>query len=298
MKTTHRVAGVLFAALICITGCRTSGNFSTADGFVSPLKPAEITYEELAKQYNAAIEPVSALWSRADIDIEWAEVDKEGGRRVRSESGKGKFIMRRGEAHNDTAMTVEKLGKIYLWAGSNQAGYYLFDRVDGDNKTLYVGRHAHTGPRRPFPLPIHPRMVPALLGLEPLPSSPLPGDGTTIDLYRGQYLLSMPKLGMRMLIDPATSRPSRVDLTDRNGFSMLTAKLSGRLAVDGAAIDDGEQAIICEKVEVYVSGFESRFTLDFQSATASTRRIKDQMFDLEALTKALKPDRVIDLDKP
>jgi replication initiation and membrane attachment protein DnaB len=48
---------------------------------------------------------------------------------------------------------------------------------------------------------------------------------------------------------------------------------------------------------VYVAGYESRFTLDFQSATTSARRVKDQMFDLDALKKALKPDRVIDLDQ-
>ena len=283
--------------LLLLSGCHKPGNFTTADGFVSPLTPADITYEQLAARYNAAIEPMASLWSRADIDIEWAEIDGDGNRRVRRETGNGKFIMRRGEGPIDTAMTVEKLGKIYLWAGSNQAGYYLFDRVDGDNKTLYTGKHLAIGGSRAFPLPIHPSMVPTLLGLEPLPKTLPEGETLTmIDQYGDRYLLSMPELGMRMLIDPSTFRPSRVDLTDRKGFSVLTAKLTGQIEVEAPKVLDSPP-LICDKAEVYVSGYESRFTLDFQSATTSTRRIKDQMFDLDALKNALKPDHVIDLDE-
>lgn len=298
MSCFNRLAGALLAiAMIASIGCKRLDTFTTADGFVSPLAPAEITYAELAKQYNAAIAPVDTLWSRADIEIEWVEINNDGDRKYRSESGDGKFILRRAEGSDETAMTVEKLGKIYLWAGSSQTHYYLFDRVDGDNNTLYVGEHAHIGGRRPFPLPIHPSAVPLLLGLGPLPvAGLLPDETVTIDLYGDQYLLSMPSLGMRMLIDPATYRPTRVDLTDRAGYSLLTAKLEGYLPIDTDEKLD-RQPLLCRKAEVYVAGYESRFTLAFQSATTSTRRVKDQMFDLDALKKALKPDRVVDLDQ-
>lgn len=291
--------------LMLLTGCHKPNTFTTNDGFVSPLKPADITYAELAGRYNAAIEPLSTLWSRADIDIAWAEVNEDGGRNVRSESGNGKFIMRRGEVLNDVALTVEKLGKIYLWAGSNQTNYYLFDRVDGDNKTLYLGKHAHQQfldgePRlepKPFPLPINPSTMPRLIGLEPLPGGLFPGPETTIDLYRGQYLLNEPERNLRMLIDPETFRPTRVDLLNRKGFSVLTAKLSGSLEVE-ADRSLPSPPLICEKAEIFVSGYESRFTLDFQSATTSSRKVRDPTFDLGALKKALKPDRVIDLNAP
>lgn len=297
---------VLLVVLISfwVVGCRTPDSFTTTDGFASPLKPADITYAELAERYNAAIEPLSMLWSRADIDIAWAEVNEDGERRVRSESGNGKFIMRRSEVAIETAMTVEKLGKIYLWAGSNQTDYYLFDRVDGDHKKLYVGTHPHLkfhdgSPEiesKPYPLPIHPSAVPMLLGLKPLlVDGMFPDEGVTIDLYRDQYLLNHAELGVRMLIDPQTYRPTRVDLLNAKGFSVLTAKLSGTLEVEADRALPSPP-LICDKAEVFVSGYESRFTLDFQSATTSSRKVRDQMFDLDALKKALKPDHVIDLD--
>ncbi|MEM9344987.1 MAG: hypothetical protein AAGB26_00075 [Planctomycetota bacterium] len=290
-----------------LIGCHKPDTFTTGDGFVSPLTEADITYAELAQQYNAAIEPLTQLWSRTDIEIEWIEVDEDGKRTSRSESGNGKFIMRSHfygptrSSPTETAMTVEKLGKIYLWAGSNRDHYYLFDRVDSDNKTLYIGGYAEAvlqDQPKPFPLPIHPNTVPVLLGLEPLVKSQVPWEvEPTIDGYRDQYLLSMPDRGLRMLIDPKTFRPTRVDLTDSNGFSVLTAKLSGRLEVE-ADQALASPPLICDKAELYVAGYESRFTLDFQSATTSGRKIKDQMFDLDALKKALKPDRLVDLDQP
>lgn len=280
-----------------LSGCHRPDAFTTADGFVSPLKPADITYQELAKRYNAAIEPVTTLYSRADIVIEWVEIDEQGNRKYRSESGNGKFIMRRtGSDPIDTAMTVEKLGKIYLWAGSNRDSYYLFDRVDGDRKTLYVGEYLKflEGQPKAYPLPIHPRSVPRLIGLEPLSQSLFFERDPTVDLYAGQYLLNLPDENLRMLIDPQTFRPTRVDLLDDEGYSLLTAKLSGQIPIE-VGKDVKVQPLLCDQAEVYVAGYESRFTLDFESATTSTQRIKDQMFILEALKDALKPDRVIDL---
>jgi hypothetical protein len=289
--------------LLFLSGCQKPTTLTTSDDFVSPLKPAEITYTELASRYNAAIEPFDSLWSRADVEIEWIELESDGDRRFRSESGNGKFIMRRAEIPADvheTAMTVEKLGKIYLWAGSNRDGYYLFDRVDSDNKTLYTGTYLGLaeGRAKAFPLPIQPGMVPALLGLTPLQETSTLGREPTIDRYGDQYMLDDPARGVRMLIDPDTFRPSRVDLVNREGYSILTAKLSGRLVVDGETLADGTPLLLCEKAEIYVAGYETRFTLDFGSATTSTRRVRDQMFDIDALSKVLKPDQVIDLDQP
>ncbi|MCG8402414.1 MAG: hypothetical protein MJA84_12620, partial [Firmicutes bacterium] len=106
MRPIDRLAGVLFLVLtVMVAGCHRPDTLTTNDGFISPLKPADITCQDLATRYNAAIEPVNALRSRADIEIEWIEIDEDGDRNYRSESGDGKFIMRRGERHLDTMMT-------------------------------------------------------------------------------------------------------------------------------------------------------------------------------------------------
>ena len=298
MLNRARILGLLLLCAVVFVGCKRPDRLDpNANGYQSPITAADITYAELVERYNPTVEAFGTLWARTDVDMEWVDIDKDGDRKYRSESGDGKFIMR---GARETALTVEKLGKIYLWAGSNAEQYWLFDRVDSDNKTAYVGafeKLAQPG-RRPYPLPVRPEMVPYLMGLMPLPPAEALGEQVPpIDLYDGQYLVDLRALGMRMLIDSETFRPTRVDLTNAAGFSMLTSKLSGSFRVEVDGVPKDERPTICEKAEVYVSGYESRLTVSLDFATTSTRKVRDPMFDFEMLKKALKPDQVVDLDQ-
>ncbi|MGB0767346.1 MAG: hypothetical protein ACPGYV_06515 [Phycisphaeraceae bacterium] len=279
-------------SLVVMTGCQRSQTFNTRPAFISPITPADIAYPELAERYNAAIAPIDTLWARTDVDIDWVEIDEQGERNVRSQSGDGKLIFRR---PGDVAMTVEKLGKTYLWAGADERRYWLFDQIDSDNKTAYVGDFDKLGgpARLAFPLPVRPDMVPELLGLVPLTIAP-EAEQPPVELYNGQYLVELP--GKRLLIDPETFRPSRIDLTDRAGFSLLTAKLVGRFPVEVDGFRAVDRPRICESAAVFVAGYESRLTLSIDFATTSKRKIRDLMFDFDRLTAALKPDRVEPLD--
>ena len=119
-------------------------------------------------------------------------------------------------------------------------------------------------------------MVPILLGLEQLPAGLSPESGATIDSYRDQYLLSMPELGMRMLIDPETFRPSRVDLTNPKGFSMLTAKLTGQVPVEGRLVflDSAE---FTKGVPQYVSNLD-QLHADFGEPDKAAGKFKIEAF--------------------
>jgi len=297
-RTHSRSLGLILLCVVVLVGCKRPDRLDpNANGYQSPITSADITYAELVQRYNQTVESFGTLWTRTDVDIEWVDIDEDGDRKYRSESGDGKFIMR---GPQETALTVEKLGKIYLWAGSNAEHYWLFDRVDGDNKTAYIGafeKIAQPG-RRPYPLPVRPEMVPYLIGVVPLPEAEALGDDPPpVDLYEGKFLVDLRSLGMRMLIDPETFRPHRVDLTNRAGFSMLTSKLSGSFPVEVDSVPKAQRPTICKKAEVYVSGYESRLTVSMDYATTSSRKVRDPMFDFEMLKKALKPDRVELLDR-
>ncbi len=284
---------VLIVFCLTLTACHRPDSFTTGDGSISPITAADIRYSELARRYNQSVEPFGTLWSRTAIDIEWYEIEQGGDRNYRSESGEGKFILRR---PTDTALTVEKLGKTYLWAGSDRERYWLFDLVDSDNKVAYVGAFAKLGEssRRSFPLPVRPDVVPMLLGLMPLPTPEALGIEPPVDLYNNQYLVELP--GMRLLIDRTTYRPTRVDLTDTQGFSMLTSKLEGAFVVEVEGQSERDWPTMCQKAAVYVAGYESRLTVSIESATTDPARVRDAMFQFEALHKALKPQTVEQLD--
>lgn len=286
---------LLLVFIAVLVGCKGPGSFDTSDGSNTPIKPADIPYATLAERYNKTVEAVPALWARTDVEVEWYELDSDGDRRFRSESGGGKFMLRR---PSDTALLVEKLGKIYLWAGSDSERYWLFDRVPGSGDTAYLGEFSKLGRpgTRRFPLPVRPDLVPLLLGLLPMPSEAFFDEPPPIDLYQGQYLVDLSPLSIRMLIDPQTFRPTRVDLTDRAGYSVLTAKLKGAFPVEVEGKDEADWPTICEAAEIYVSGVQTRLTVGVDYATTDTARLRDAAFSFESISKSLKPETVVPLD--
>lgn len=295
-RTLHRVA-LAYAwcsvLLLFLAGCQGSGGYDTGDGFTSPISPADIAYADLAKRYNENLSQIQTLWARTDVVIEWREQGQEAD--ARREKGEGKLMMRPG---GDVALLVEKVGKTLLWAGSNKAGHYwLFDLVDSDNKVLYFGDQAtrQSPDRQAYPLPVEPGWVPMLMGLQPLPQDQ---DGATVDQIDGQYLVELRGQGLRLLVDQQTFKPSRVDVLDRDGFSVLTSKLQGAFPVELPGVRKTRWPSMCERAEIYVAGYASRMTVAMDSATTNPRRVRDTMFDLEKLTAALKPGKKIDLAGP
>lgn len=295
---------ILLAVLMLIVGCRSGDLDPNDNGYQSPITSAPISYPELVAQYNPTVEDFDTLWARTDVVIEWREVAEaaEGGDAaqpgaVRREQGEGKFMYRR---PGDTALLVEKLGQIYLWAGSNRERYWLLDISDSDAKRAYVGDFAKLGQPggRRYPLPVRPDAVPYLLGLLPLPyDAEVEAEWPEVQLFDGQYLVEPPGMGTRMLIDPETFRPTRVDLLDAEGYSVLTAKLQGSFPVDLPGIRKTRWPSICERAEVYVSGYESKLTVAMDFVTNDPRKVSDMQFDFDALVDALGVEQVVPLDQ-
>ena len=102
----------------------------------------------------------------------------------------------------------------------------------------------------------------------------------------------------RLLIDPQTFRPTRVDLLDEDGFSVLYAKLDRAFPVAVPGVRKSRWPTICGRAEIFVVGYDSRMTVAMDYVTNDPRRVRDQMFDFDALSKALKPTVTEQLDQP
>src|SRR5690606_7570193 len=85
------------------------------------------TYSELIDRYNARLEGLGRVWASTDVEMRWR--DAKG--KERFEKGDGKFLYVRTDADaatpDNVAVTVEKLGKTLLWAGSDADRFWLFD---------------------------------------------------------------------------------------------------------------------------------------------------------------------------
>ena len=126
-----------------------------------------VSYAEAARRYNQHVLGLKRLWARSVVEVSWIEDDGDR----RSEQGEGHFVF---VPPRRVALSVGKLGKIILWAGSNAERYWLIDN-QGDG-VAYVGKHPTVevigptgGVEMRGPLPFKPDDVPYLLGLRPLP---------------------------------------------------------------------------------------------------------------------------------
>lgn len=243
-------------------------------------------YNELVDRYNVNLRGIDRLWASTDVELAWR--DEEGDRHF--EKGDGKFLF---VSPRNVAMTVEKLGKTYVWAGSDEERFWLFER---QKDYAYVGRHEHVGKAcaEPLPLPVHPSTVPHLLGL--LPLERVEGAEPRVQVIEGYPVIEPPGLALRIMLDPATARPVRIDLLDGLGRAVIVSRLRGHRPVRVEGVADDELPGVPESADLVVIGQEARVTLKLDRPTVDPSRIQARAFDFESLVKALKPKRLVELD--
>lgn len=283
----RRIAGLIPAlclGAVALPGCKQTPivpdtlNPPAIDTAVAP------DYADLVGRYNANAKALEKVWARTKVELRWR--DEKG--RARRESGDGQLLF---ERPLNTAMTVEVLGDVKMWAGSDEQGFWLFDLL-GD-RTAYYGAYgkplAH-----PLPWPVQPEAVPYLLGLMEIDPRKRPAP-PEVELLNGYCIIEPPELNLRLQLHPVTGRPTRIDFIDESGQSVLRCLLTDEIQVE---IDGGGSGVLPGKAEVYPVGEESRMTLDIRRASTDAKRVQGKFFRFDTLSRSLKPDEVIDLNQP
>lgn len=253
--------------------------------------PTEVpSYRELAERYNANLAKLDQLWTSSVVAIRW--VDEDGKKQF--EQGEGHFIF---VPPKRVALTVGKLGDVLLWAGADEQRYWLFDL--GQSGKAYVGRHENAGKAcsQPLPLPVLPSNVPYLLGLLPLDLEQA-SVAPPVEMLDGQYLIEPPGLRLRMLLDPATALPTRVDIVGDSGNSVVIAQLSNFDTMEAEGLPPGQAAKIARRAVVTAVGEDASLSLTLSGATDGKRfeKINPKAFDFDVLLKAHRPGEVVVLD--
>ncbi|MEM1446740.1 MAG: hypothetical protein AAGF84_11835 [Planctomycetota bacterium] len=303
--------------MLALVGCETPQlNRDDMLPDATDVAPATMpTYRQIVSRYNDRLIGVEIVSARTDVEVVWR--DQRG--KVRRESGDGRLIVRR---PLDTAVTVKAFGQTIMWAGSNERQYWFFTDLHQGGEVVH-GRFGGAGITS-LPMPVSPELIPVLLGLTPLPED-VPGADEPVEALRGYALVEPPGLRLRMLLDVETAAPVRVDLLDAAGVSAVVCRLDGRQDIERPSRDDlileggvlvepnldpdgavgklmpaaempDTPLVLPETVTMYPVYEESRLTLELKRVQLEDTSVKARLFDLDTLIKALKPDRVIDLD--
>lgn len=281
----------LGAAVLLLAGCQPAP--IVADDLLPA--PVQITkglpaYADLVAQYNRKVAGLERLSARSSVKFHWR--DEKG--KEKKEHGDGFLLFVR---PHRLALKIEKFGVGTLfWLGSDSERYWLFDLVE--DSTVWVGRRGHAikpseqGP----PLPVHPGTVPYLLGL--LPLEPPEGPGPAVEALWGYYLIEPPGLNLRLLLEPGTGRPVRVDLTDADGHSVLICRLSDYKPVQIENVPRDQWPQVAGQAELVAVGTEASMTLKLSSPSDGSRgkKIRDEHFDFDVLCQVHGPKQIIHLD--
>ena len=114
-----------------------------------------------------------------------------------------------------------------------------------------------------------------------------------VEPVRGGYLIEPPGTGTRLLLDPVTALPVRIDLLDTRGRSVVTALLSSPQSVEMSSATPSKPTMQ-SRVRITMANRPGSMTLFLSNLSdgRSDPKINPRVFDFERLVKVHKPDDV------
>jgi hypothetical protein len=303
-------AGRWSSAAVACAGCVwIGGSLGGCAAKEGGERAAEVTrgpapdYAATAAKFNERVSRLGRVWGRATVQIRFTD---EGGAR-RWEQGEGHITL---ERPTRVALSVGKLGETLFWLGCDAQRYWWMD-LSGKSRVASVGRH--DGPARRagagdgdggvvggLAATISPRDLFVLAGIEPLP---VDGGGRTMWSADGRSLGVMTAWGggggaggtRTMWLNPTTLEPERVELAV-GGRVVLSSKLREYEPVEQIG-DSRIRPQVPGRVFITHAGSGAELRLYLSGLENDPKRFAAAAFEFEALTKFLRVESVVDLDR-
>jgi len=267
----------------------------------TPFAPAWTLAASAQAQRLARLDKV---YASGPVELLWVDED---GRHF--ETCRGELFVR---LPSETALFLKKVGEPVLWLGSDARRRWLFDLrskevvlwlVDLDRPAVQGGALA--------PFPIRRVALVDLLGLVSLP--PAEELDAVFDGAAGTLVGEFDGDGgaIRVTVDPASNLPVRVEALDEEGRAFLRGDLGSYDTVERPGLGPADYPRFPQRVVISVldpidggpglgeqsdaspsqPNSRSEVRLYLTPALQGESRVTDQRFDLEVLSRSLKPAR-------
>ncbi|MEM6750245.1 MAG: hypothetical protein AAF612_07225 [Planctomycetota bacterium] len=286
------IAGALLVSLVA--GCPTTPPPTPTDELAVPTAPPP-SYAELVAVYNRRASNLSSFTAYATVKLDWVERDDDGELQDRHEFGDARLIFR---APLEVALTVEKVGKLLLWAGSDGERFWVIDAASDDERVAHLGAVRVARTADTDPLRMSAASAPDLLGMRPLP--PLVAEPPVIEAVAGGYRFVRPDDAVRITVSPEDWSPVRVEVLDDAGWPVVRSELSGNVTAKLNQVDPARWPSLPKTATVRPirpDGEPDSSRMELVIARIDARKaVRDDWFDFDALVNALRVDEVVDLD--
>lgn len=284
--------GLIALSLLASVGCKKKG-MQVASPALAENVP---TPQQIIASHNERVAKLGTTYSDGVIELRWSD---ERGKHF--EQGDLELWQ---TSDNRTALQVSKLGERLLWMGSSGEQWWLFDLMNKDDRVLLLGTHEDLGERFGA-LGVKPLGLLDLLGLSPIEGATDADQPALVSNDIRAFTLEVKGRGgrLRIAFDQATLLPKRIELLDATGAVAAVSTLSRYASVDvpGMAI------MALPKMPLTIDIHREQSVGDTMAGDAkialneTVGEIKEkaalQIFDLERLTAAMRPDRVERLEQ-
>lgn len=264
---------------------------------VAPLDVAANapTRGAIVAAHNERVGKLRTTNSDGVIELRWS--DEQGNH---SEQGDIELWQTTGDR---TALDISKIGERLLWMGSSGEQWWLFDLMRKDDRVLYVGSRDALGERFGA-LGVKPLALLDLLGLSPIEPSEADAQAVGVDAESKAWTLQTQGRGgrLRIAFDQATLLPKRIELLDDLGAVVATSTLSRYESVEvpGLAVMARPKMPLTIDIRRELAadgdmtgGVAGNAKIALNATVGEIKeKAASQIFDLERLTAAMRPDRI------
>lgn len=303
-RTPARVVCPVLVAALWVAGCDTvpkpalgrpdppagagGGGGGGATKHARPTKPCP-AFADAAAAYNARLARLDRVQSPVSLIV--TSYDDEGQRVEDQLEGNLMVIPPR-----KVSLRIDKVAQTLAYLGCNDEQFWSIDVKDP--ATARVGRQSDTADPafapRDLGLPVHPIDLLELLGI-----TPLPADGRTAWSEDGRLLVSVHGRWStrRLLLDPTTSEPLRIDMLDRTGATVVSCELSMYADVK---LRDTIRDLPRMATRFVMTDAKTRGSIRLNVVAPENPgdRMRTAPFDLKKLLDANGVKTVVDLDAP
>jgi len=277
-----RGAGIvlMLATLVALVGCRTTKpDGATAEGTTSvvPEAPAP-TWEEIADAQRLRLERLLPFRAGGAVELRW----RDGGSR-RFETCRGDLMLR---TITESALDLRKVGERFLLVGSDDTRQWIFDVRRGEEAAWIRSRGtpwADDGP--PITAEVD---LAELFGFFAVDDQPLRAPRWDPDSGAVELILGPVAMPRRLLLDPTTFLPRRIEVHDPAGALLVGADLDNYDPVERVGLPPGARPRFPTRVRLRTGDGEGEISL-FLIPPETTPRLPERLFSLDALLETFRP---------
>jgi hypothetical protein len=282
------------AILGAFTGCRSPKSSPTVTERTPEVDHGPLPdLASVVVRHNERVRDLAKFQSPVNLVLETPEPSqgaKPSARRTDRAEGFLQWIQ-----PDRVAMRLDKVGQNFAWLGVGGGKYWWIGTRDTPEALVGSMDRANPDKARELGLPVHPLDLPEVLGAVPLPDSP----GSVHLAWSSEGLLritSAARWGVRVLwLDRDTLDPKRVALLDARGRSVVLARVERIQRVEVLG-DTFSPARLGTRYHIDLPLADARVTLDLVKPQNPGDAMKTRAFELDALLRAYRVDRVRDLD--